>query len=282
TFEFSDGLLFSNSGVVADPLSGDWKGTFQVFSSVMAVDKVNHRTFFASSNGSDVVIRAFDWNTFAPVGSVTVPGVFGDPVNLVRWGTNGLAFNTMPNQSAEASRVYVLQTELVANAGPLPTGVQFETDKFFASEDFQTLSIKVARTGDVSGTTSVNFATSDDTAIAGSDYTATSGTLTFAPGEPSKNISIPIINDNLFENANETFNLTLSGPTGAAVLITPSSGTITISDNEFRPSVSLPAAINVTEGDSGTTNVAIDVTMSNPSVQVVTVDYATSNLTASE
>jgi len=283
SIKFSDGLLFSDFGLVADPVSGDWKGTFQVSGSrIMAVDSVNHRTFFASASGSNVVITVFDSNTFASVGSITVPGVFGDPVNLVRWGTNGLAFNTTPTQSPETSRVYLLQTDLVSTGGPMPTGIQFDTDKFFISEDLGTALIRVARTGDVSGTTSVNFATSDGTAIAGSDYTATSGTLTFAPGESSKNISIPIINDNLFENANETFNLTLSGPTGAAVLITPSSGTITISDNEFRPSVSLPAAINVTEGDSGTTNVAIDVTMSNPSVQVVTVDYATSNLTASE
>ncbi|HYV14238.1 MAG TPA: Calx-beta domain-containing protein, partial [Pyrinomonadaceae bacterium] len=280
TFEFSDGLLFSSSGVVADPVSGDWKGTFNFPASAMAVDSVNHRTYFASSSGAGVSVRAFDSNTFAPIGSVTVPEVFGDPVNLVRWGTNGLAFNTTSTQSTEVSRVYILQTELVSNVGSMPTGVQFETDKFFTSEDFQTLAIRVARTGDVSGTTSVNFATSDGTAIAGSDYTATSGTLTFAPGETSKNISIPIINDNLFENGLETFNLTLSGPSGAAVLITPNSGTITIFDNEFRPTVSLPPTISITEGDTGTQNVAIDVTMSNPSVQTVTVDYSTSNLTA--
>ncbi len=59
--------------------------------------------------------------------------------------------------------------------------------------------------------TSVNYDTSNDTAIAGSDYTATSGTLTFAAGELSKTITVPIINDNLGE-PNEQFKVTLSAP----------------------------------------------------------------------
>ncbi|HYV09957.1 MAG TPA: Calx-beta domain-containing protein [Pyrinomonadaceae bacterium] len=281
TIKFSDGLLFWSSGLVADPESGDWKGTFQGagFSSVMAVDGPNKRTFLASRSGTNVVILAFDSNTFTPVGAITLPEIAGEPVSLTRWGTNGLAFTTVPTTFPGASRVFLVQTELVSNAAPIPTGIQFETDRFFVFENSPTISIRVARTGDVSGTASINFATSDGTAKAGSDYTATSGTLTFGPGELSKNISIPIINDNLFETGDETFNLTLSDPTGA-ILTAPNVGTINIADNEFKPFVSTASAISITEGDSGTRNVAVNVTLSTPSVQVVTVDYATSNGTA--
>jgi len=282
TFKFSDGLLFAHSGLVADPESGDLKGTFQGngFFSIMAIDAANHRAFFASTSPPNVVILAFDTNTFAPIGSITVPGVFGDPLNLVRWGTNGLAFNTRSTNTAESSRIYLLQTELVSNASPIPTGIQFEMDKFFAFETDASVSIKVTRTGDVSGTTSVNFATSDGTATAGSDYTATSGTLTFAPGELSKNVTIPIINDPLFENGNETFNLTLSNPTGASLLTIPNTGTITIVDNDSKPFVFLPGTVRITEGDLGVPAIPINVTLSNPTVQVVTVDYTTANGTA--
>ncbi len=65
-------------------------------------------------------------------------------------------------------------------------------------------------------TVTVAYATSNGTATAGSDYTTTSGTLTFAPGQTSLNISIPITNDATAE-ANETVNLTLSSPTNASI-----------------------------------------------------------------
>jgi len=282
TFEFSNGLLYGSSGVVADPETGEWKGTFQVtgFTSVMAVDDANQKTFFAFQHATSVVIVAFDSNTFTPVGAVVLPGVGGDPMSLLRCGTNGLAFTTVPTTFPGASRVYLVQTELVSKAAPIPTGIQFEEDRFFVFESTPTLSIKVARTGDISGTSSINFATSDGTATAGSDYIATSGTLTFGPGELSKNILIPIINDNVFETGDETFNLTLSNPIGGAILTAPNAVTISIADNDFKPFVSAVPTARLAEGDSGTQNVAVNVTLSTPSVQVVTVNYATANGTA--
>jgi Calx-beta domain/Domain of unknown function (DUF4214) len=282
SFKFSNGLLFAHSGLVVDPESGDYKGTFQGtgFFSVMAIDDANHRAFFASTSGNSVVIIGYDTNTFTPVGSITVPGVFGEVVSLVRWGTNGLAFNSKSTNTAESSRIYLLQSELVSNASPIPTGIQLEGDRAFAFESDATVSIKVTRTGDVSGTTSVNYATSDGTATAGSDYTATNGTLTFAPGELSKNVTIPILNDNVFENGNETFTLTLSGPSAASVLTIPNTSTITITDNDSKPFISLPGTVRITEGDLGTPIIPINVNLSNPTVQVVTVDYTTANGTA--
>ena len=65
-------------------------------------------------------------------------------------------------------------------------------------------------------TISVNYATANGTATAGLDYTATIGTLTFAPGVTSQVINIPILNDFLNE-ADETFTLTLSSPTNASI-----------------------------------------------------------------
>ncbi|MFM6140039.1 MAG: S8 family serine peptidase, partial [Sphaerospermopsis kisseleviana] len=77
-------------------------------------------------------------------------------------------------------------------------------------------------------TVTVQYATVDNTAIAGSDYTTTSGTLTFAPGVTSQVINIPILNDDLNE-ADETFTLTLSSPTNAN-LGTTTTATTTITD----------------------------------------------------
>jgi serralysin len=77
-------------------------------------------------------------------------------------------------------------------------------------------------------TITVQYATANGTAIAGSDYTSTSGTLTFNPGVTSQVINIPILNDSLNE-ANETFSLTLNAPTNAN-LGTTKTVTTTITD----------------------------------------------------
>ena len=65
--------------------------------------------------------------------------------------------------------------------------------------------------------TTVQYATSDSTATAGSDYTATSGTLTFAVGDDAKLIQVPITNDAVSDSG-ETFRMTLSNPSGVTRL----------------------------------------------------------------
>jgi hypothetical protein len=73
----------------------------------------------------------------------------------------------------------------------------------------------------------VDYATSNGTASAATDYTAASGTLTFNQGETAKSFSIPIVSDSVFEG-DETVNLTLSNPTGGAVLGTTKTATLLI------------------------------------------------------
>ena len=91
-------------------------------------------------------------------------------------------------------------------------------------------------------TVSVNYATANGTATAGSDYTATIGTLTFAPGVTTQVINIPILNNSLNE-ANEIFTLALSSPTNAA-LGTQTAATTTITDT-FTAAVTTTLAANV-------------------------------------
>lgn len=76
---------------------------------------------------------------------------------------------------------------------------------------------------------SVSYATSNGSALSGSDYTAVSGTLNFERGEFSKVFVIPIVKDSLPEGE-ETVNLTLSNPTKNATLVDPSSASIKIND----------------------------------------------------
>ena len=97
-------------------------------------------------------------------------------------------------------------------------------------------------------TVTVDYATTDGTAEAGSDYTETSGVLTFDPLETTGVISVPVNDDNLAEPS-ETFTLTLSNLSNAVLANdqTEVSATGTIEDNE--PTVSIAArAAEVTEG----------------------------------
>jgi YD repeat-containing protein len=85
-------------------------------------------------------------------------------------------------------------------------------------------------------TVTVAYATSPGRASAGSDYTSTSGTLTFAPGMTSQSVSISILNDTLQESS-EAITLTLSAPTNAT-LGSPASATLAILDDETPAPVS--------------------------------------------
>ncbi len=101
-----------------------------------------------------------------------------------------------------------------------------------------TVAVYVTRTGGSTGSVSVDYATRDGSvgsnnpATAGKDYTASSASLTFAPGITMQSFVIPIINDTDPEKA-ETFSVSLSNVTGGATLRSPGDHTVTIIDDEI-------------------------------------------------
>jgi uncharacterized repeat protein (TIGR01451 family) len=117
---------------------------------------------------------------------------------------------------------------------------QFSAASLLATEGAGDAVVRVTRLGNTSVPATVTFATNDTasancSALNGNassrcDYELTAGPLNFAAGETSKNVLIPIVNDSYAEG-NETFNLTLTGVSGAA-LGSPATVTITITDNE--------------------------------------------------
>lgn len=89
--------------------------------------------------------------------------------------------------------------------------------------------ITIQRVTGTLGTVSVNYTTTNGVALAGADYTFTGGTLTFAPGESSKTITIPVVDDSNLEEG-DYFLFELSNPTSNATLSSPASATINIFD----------------------------------------------------
>jgi subtilisin family serine protease len=183
----------------------------------------------------------------------------------------GIASSQIPNNSFGYGHVDALAAFNV----PL---LHFSAAAYSVGEGTATATITVKRTGGLSQAVTVHYATSNGTAIATKDYTAKSGTLSFAANETSKTFTVPIINDTLDE-ADETLKLTLSSPTGGAVLVKPSTATLKIVDNDAPPSLSIND-VSVTEGNSGTTNAVFTVKLSAASGKTVTVHFATANGTA--
>ena len=81
-------------------------------------------------------------------------------------------------------------------------------------EEYGTVGFLVTLNPAASGTVTVDYATTDRTAVSPADFTATSGTLTFAPGERLKTAWVPVVDDDE-EDSGETFRLVLSNPTGS-------------------------------------------------------------------
>jgi hypothetical protein len=153
--------------------------------------------------------------------------------------------------------------------------VKLSSATYSANESNASLAVIVSRVGGSNGTITVNYTTSDGTATAGQDYTATSGTLTFNNGESGKLITIPLIGD-AADESDETFNIALSNPTGGATLLNPSSAVATITDNDDPLQVSIKN-FSDKEGNSGTKNFVFDVILSAASSFPVSVKWNTSS-----
>ncbi|MBI1877216.1 MAG: hypothetical protein HYR94_03105, partial [Chloroflexi bacterium] len=110
----------------------------------------------------------------------------------------------------------------------------FNTGCYAVVETDGTRLITVTRTGSASGTVTVNYATVPTIPISateGSDYTGTSGTLTFNNGESTKTFSVPALDDADIED-DENFRVSLSNPTGDAGVGGPAIAKVTIVDDE--------------------------------------------------
>lgn len=290
--KFSNGLLYSLGGRVADPEAQTLAGTFVrtiTDVSTMCIDQANRRIYFITSvSGSSygqtgIVLFAYDLDTYLPVGTTTFAGVYGTPINLVRWGANGLAFNTVPasfGTPASDSAVYLVQTALVSPSAPIPTGLLFSPTSYITNDSAyygsgQSVTLTVARTGDLAIASTVDYTTVDGTATAGADYAPTSGTLNFAAGESSKTITVPIIADNVYEG-DETFSLLLSNPTGGDPVITYGTATIKIYDGSSQPYLTIND-LNYIFPLNGPAVATFNVNLSNPTTKTVTINYATAD-----
>lgn len=124
-----------------------------------------------------------------------------------------------------------------------------------------------------SSTVTVNYTTENGTALSGSDYTATNGSLTFASGQTAKTITVPVVAGTLPAGSAKNFSVKLSNPSNASI----SRGTATVTINgsaAATPSLTVTdAAVDQPLSGAAATNMAFTVNLS--SAAPVSVDYST-------
>jgi uncharacterized repeat protein (TIGR01451 family) len=120
---------------------------------------------------------------------------------------------------------------------------------------------------------SVDFATSDNSAVGGVDYVGTNGTVIFPSGSTNLSITVAVIGNRDYE-PDKTFQVNLSNPTNTSFGIAQGTGTI-LNDDPI-PTVTVAPA-TVLEPNVGTTNVSLTAYLSAKSYQAITVNYATSD-----
>jgi hypothetical protein len=121
-FDPATGRIYSDGGAVLDSTTGLPVATFKS-SGLMVVDSQLNAAYFLEQpfNGS-AVIDAFDLTHFVKTGSITIPGVNGTAGRLVRWGENGLAFNTSDGHIFMVGGNFVSPiSTTIPPATPLPT-----------------------------------------------------------------------------------------------------------------------------------------------------------------
>ncbi len=133
----------------------------------------------------------------------------------------------------------------------------------------------VTLSGASSSTVTIGYATADGTASSTSDYAATSGTLTFVPGQTSATVTVAVHGDSTPEN-DETFTVNLSGATGATIADGQGLGTI---QNDDLPTISVSDYSHL-EGNTGKTAFTFTISLSAAAPFEVSVGYRTKNGTA--
>ncbi|WP_305089250.1 Calx-beta domain-containing protein, partial [Massilia sp. YIM B04103] len=153
-------------------------------------------------------------------------GANGDPRTFIGLTFNGQTLNISGGQvngnAATSGLLPSLNTYLAAQP-------QLTVGDVVVDEGAGIATVTVTMSKVSSDTVTVKYSSADGSASAGSDYTSTSGTLTFNPGETSKTFQVSILNDTALESA-ENFSITLSD--GRFAAITDNSATVQITDND--------------------------------------------------
>ncbi|MEX2114559.1 MAG: FG-GAP-like repeat-containing protein [Pirellulales bacterium] len=223
-------------------------------------------------SGNVSLLRGIGDGTFSPAQAYSTGGGGGGPADMVVVDLNGDGALDVAAANFGYSTIKVFSNTNGVDPPPPPPSMTIsdaavtEGHTGAVAATF-TVTLSAAAAGPVT----VAYATANDSAVANDDYQATTGTLTFAPGQTSQTITVQVQGDTMAE-ADEYFLVNLSNANGATIV--DGQGVGTIIDDDPRISISDVAK---NEGNSGTTRFVFTVSLSAASSVPVTVNYATAN-----
>jgi len=183
--------------------------------------------------------------------------------------TSGTGYNVSSPSAA---------TGTIENDDAAPTLSINDVSQFEGNSGTTSYVFTVTKTGATAVTASVSFATADGSAIQPGDYTSNSGTLTFLAAETTKDITVLVKGDTVYET-NETFGVNLSAPSQAT--LADGSGTGTIQNDDAAPTLSIDDVTH-SEGNSGTTSYVFTVSKTGATAVNASVNFATADGTATQ
>jgi glucose/arabinose dehydrogenase len=170
-----------------------------------------------------------DQSATEKTGTITLQAGQKYNIRMDYYENGGAAVAKLSWASPSQTKQIIPQSQLF-NTAVNPGVLSIGTTQVSVNENGATANITVVRTGGSDGVATLDYTTLDGSASAGNDYTAQSGTLTFANGVTSQVISIPILDDTLVEG-DEVFSIAVDRPTGAT-LRAPRTAQVTIVDND--------------------------------------------------
>ena len=185
-----------------------------------------------------------DLLSLAPNASATVT-IFVTPT-ILETATDTATVTPFETDTNTANNTASASATVINLSGTL----QLDSSFVSVPENGGSVTLTVDRLDGNLGAVSVNYATSNGTGVAGVNYVATSGSVTFADGQTTATITIPVIDDNVVDG-DHTFLLTLSNPTNGASLGSPSSAIVDVTntDRDTTPPV-VSSLIATTKGSS--------------------------------
>ena len=201
---------FRTDMVIHNPGPGNITGWTLAFDAPFAINSIWNAEI-VSHTGNHYVIANEDCTSIIPAG-----------------GTQTFGFTAAPGGSIPKPTNYALNGVPLGQAVVVPTISTNDVSTVAAFGSSVTENFTVTLSSASAKAVTVAYATSDGTAKAGVDYTATSGTLTFNPGETTKTIGVVLKPLATGAVSGKTFNLTLSQPSNATLAKAVSVGTIVV------------------------------------------------------
>jgi hypothetical protein len=169
---------------------------------------------------------------------------------------------------------------IAGDASPPVGSLQLSASSLTVAQNAGSMALKVTRLGGSAGAVSVAYATANGTAVAGMNFTATSGTLNWANGDAAaKTISVTISNATPFSGS-KTFTVALSSPAGGATIASPGSATVAISGDAVVATGNLQLSASSYSIAQGAGALTVTVDRTGGTSGAIGVAYATTNGTA--